>query len=84
MACPVCEDRGGHAGEGKETQHSFKELDLLDGNNSRGKKNKDENNHRLLWHCGRLQFFHHWLLYAHIRTHRGDMESGECRLPFAI
>lgn len=40
MTCPVCEDRGGHAGEGKETQHSFEELDLLDGNNSHGKKTR--------------------------------------------
>lgn len=40
------------------------------------RKNKAEN--RLLWHCGRLQFFHRWWFYAHIRTHKVNMYS----LPF--
>lgn len=40
MTCPVCEDRGGWAEEGKETQHSFEELGLLDGNNHRGRKTR--------------------------------------------
>lgn len=40
MTCPVCEDRGGCAGEGKETQHSFEELDHLDGNNHCGRKTR--------------------------------------------
>lgn len=40
MACPVCDDGGGRAPEGKETRHSVKELDLLDGNNSHGSKTR--------------------------------------------
>lgn len=31
------------------------------------KENKDENNHRSLWHSGRLRFLHQWLFYVHIR-----------------
>lgn len=40
MTCPVCEDTGGWAREGKETQHSFEELGLLEGNNHCGRKTK--------------------------------------------
>ncbi len=40
MTCPVCEDAGGCAGEGKETQHSFEEQGLLDGNNHSGRKTR--------------------------------------------
>lgn len=38
MTCPVCEERVGWAGRGKEIQHSFEELCFLDWNNHcRGK-----------------------------------------------
>lgn len=40
MTCPVCEDTGGCAGEGKETQHSFEELCYLKGNNHCGRKTR--------------------------------------------
>lgn len=40
MVCPVCKDTTGCDREGKETQHSFKELDLLGGNNSHGRKTR--------------------------------------------
>ncbi len=49
---------------------------------SQWKKNKAENSHRLLWHGGRLQFFHRRVFYAHIRTHKEDAESWKWRLPF--
>lgn len=38
IVCPVYKDRTGCDREGKETQHSFKELDLLGGNNSMEEK----------------------------------------------
>lgn len=72
--CPVCEDTSGRAGEGKETQHSFEELGLLDGNNHHGRKTRLKIATASLWHCGRLQFFHRWLFHAHIRTRKVDME----------
>lgn len=40
MTCRACEDRAGCAGEGKEMQHSFEELGLLDGNNHCGRKTR--------------------------------------------
>lgn len=40
IVCPVCKDRTGCDREGKETQHSFKELDLLGENNSHGIKTR--------------------------------------------
>ena len=82
--CPVCEDRGGRAGEGKETQHSFEELGLLDGNNHSGRKTRLKITADLVRHRGSLRFFHHRLFYAHIRTHRADMDSQRWMLPFAV
>lgn len=40
MTCPLCWDGDGWAGQGKETQHSFKERRYLNGNNHSGRKTR--------------------------------------------
>lgn len=67
-------------GEGKETQHSFKALDLLGGNNSHGRKTRM----KITTGCSGTQFLHQRLFYVHIRKRWRDMQSWDVTFLFII
>lgn len=80
--CCACEDRAGCAGEGKETQHSFEELGLLDGNNHCGRKTRL----KIATDCSDIVEGYNssttscfMLILGHTKV---DMESRKWRLPF--